>query len=87
VDEMLEARRFARQHSITSDRLRRYRLAKRSHLDLLPAGVRLDEGLVVDVGANVGAWTGAVLAIAPDARVLAIEPAEAPREQLLTRFG
>ena len=45
-----------------------------SRLDLLPVGYAFDAGLVVDIGANVGAWTAAILGIAPQTRVLVDEP-------------
>ena len=58
-----------------------------SRLDLLPVGYAFDAGLVVDIGANVGAWTAAILAIAPQARVLVVEPSPEPFEQCRRRFS
>ncbi len=49
--------------------------------------MRLTGGLVVDVGANVGKWTAAVLRAEPAARVLAVEPNGEARSQLEARFG
>jgi FkbM family methyltransferase len=45
-------------------------------------------GVVVDVGANVGDWTAAVLAAtAPQTRAIVFEPSPAARDRLLSRFG
>ena len=62
-------------------------LAEECRLDLVPARVNVYGGLVVDLGANVGAWSGAFLAVAPRARVLAVEPAPEPLSQLTERFA
>ena len=59
VDEILEARRFAKRSPGTRGGLRSYRLAKQARLDLIPPDIRLDGRLVVDLGANVGDWTTA----------------------------
>jgi FkbM family methyltransferase len=58
-----------------------------SRLDLLPVGYEFDSGLVVDVGANVGAWSGAVLELAPRARIIAVEPSPEPFERCRERFA
>ena len=42
--------------------------------------------VALDVGANVGSWTGALLDIAPEAHVFAFEPSEAAFGALEARF-
>lgn len=54
---------------------------------LLPPEIDLREALVIDIGANEGAFSGAVLAVAPQARIVAVEPSPAPRERLRGRLG
>jgi FkbM family methyltransferase len=62
-----------------------YRAAKAANLDLLPWSLR--QGLVLDIGANVGAWTDAVLSAAPDVQIIAIEPGDDARRKLEARFA
>jgi FkbM family methyltransferase len=52
----------------------------------LPADLGLVDGLVVDVGANVGEWTDAALTVEPRARVLAFEPGADAYNRLRDRF-
>ena len=87
VLEAREARRFCDQRGWRGNRFARFRAAKAAHLDLVPPQVRLADGLIVDVGANVGAWTASVLQAVPSAKVLAVEPNEEARSQLEERFG
>jgi FkbM family methyltransferase len=47
----------------------------------------LSDALVLDIGANVGSWTAALLRVAPTARVIAIEPHPEPRAILANRFA
>lgn len=75
-------------------RARGYDVSLRSALEawlmrvhLLPAGIDLRGGLVLDIGANEGAFSGAVLAVAPDASIIAAEPAPDPRARLQRRLG
>jgi FkbM family methyltransferase len=42
---------------------------------------------IVDVGAHTGAWTSAVLAVAPRASIYALEPAAEPYRELVARVG
>src|SRR4051794_38981084 len=89
LDLARDARRFAASHSLAGslrEQIRRYQWAQKYGLRLLPP-MRLDVGLVVDAGANEGAFTQTVLAIDPRARVLAIEPAPGPAAELRRRFG
>jgi FkbM family methyltransferase len=85
VEEYFEARRFHRVRGGDGG-LATYRLAKQARLQLLPLDLSL-EGLIVDIGANVGDWTAAVLRAVPGARVLAVEPAPGPRSRLMARLG
>lgn len=55
-------------------------------LSLLPPAARRSP-VVLDVGANVGAWTAAILAVEPDATVYSFEPSPAAFLQLSTRFA
>ena len=87
VLEAREARRFCEQRGWSGNHVARFQAAKAAHLDLVPPDVRLADGLTVDVGANVGAWTASVLEAEPCARVLAVEPNEEARSQLEGRFG
>ena len=83
------ALRFGSANELTSGRLaqaRNARLIETLAINLLPP-MRIADGLVVDVGANVGDFTGAILAIEPRARVLAIEPVPATRTMLAARFA
>jgi len=42
---------------------------------------------ILDVGAHVGEWTSAVLAVAPAASIYALEPAADPYRKLVARVG
>lgn len=64
-----------------------YRQIRAAHLDLLPSLSLLRTGLILDLGANIGDWTAAVLRAERDAQVIAVEPAPEPRETLKRRFG
>jgi FkbM family methyltransferase len=61
-----------------------FRKARSFGIDLLPR-MALD-GQVVDVGANQGQFAGALLNVAPQARVLAIEPEPATADRLRANF-
>lgn len=58
-----------------------------ARLDLLPVSFDLDGGLIVDVGANVGAWSEAVLRVHPQAEILALEPSPDARQTLERRLA
>jgi FkbM family methyltransferase len=58
-----------------------------SRLDLLPSALDLRSGVIVDIGANVGDWTAAARLVAPEAKVLAVEPAPALADSLRSRFA
>jgi FkbM family methyltransferase len=85
--ESLEAKRLFNARGLRAPNLRAYRNAWRSRLHLLPPDLDFAGGLVVDVGANEGSFTNAVLDLAPSARVLAIEPAPEPLARLRERFA
>lgn len=56
-------------------------------IHLLPPEIDLRRALVVDIGANEGAFSGAVLAVAPEVQIIAAEPAPAPRARMRRRLG
>jgi FkbM family methyltransferase len=58
-----------------------------SRLHLLPRDLDLSSGLVIDIGANEGDFSAAMLSVAPDAKVIAVEPNPEPRERLRKRLG
>lgn len=64
-----------------------YRQIHAAHLHLLPSLSVLRKGVILDLGANVGDWTAAVLRAEPTARIIAVEPAPQPLETLKRRFG
>jgi FkbM family methyltransferase len=55
-------------------------------IGLLPPE-RRDRPVILDIGANVGAWTAAALAVAPDAVIHAFEPSAAAFESLTESFA
>jgi len=69
------AARPARRHAL-----------RNSRLDLLPARELQRLGVVVDVGANVGDWTAAILAVAAPQWVIAVEPGPKTADLLRARF-
>lgn len=85
--EGLEARRLFRRRGWGPTSLRTYRQAWLSRLHLLPVDLDLTRGVVVDVGANEGNFSAAVLALAPNATVIAVEPSPGPRARLQARLG
>jgi len=64
-----------------------WRAAQFARLDILPSLQPLKDGLVLDLGANVGDWTAALLRVEPSVTVIAVEPADTPREYLEQRFA
>lgn len=58
----------------------------RDCFDQLPVTSRI-QPVVLDIGANVGNWTAALLAIAPDATVYAFEPSTVAHAELSKRFS
>jgi FkbM family methyltransferase len=80
--------RFGRTAQLSSDRWTQARHGGGVEVwgfDLLPP-MRLTDGLVVDVGANVGRFTSDLLTLEPAARVLAIEPSPDVYHQIAARF-
>ena len=67
--------------------LGQWRNAQRACLDLLPSLGIIRNGLILDVGANIGDWTAAVLATEPSVAVIAVEPGDDPRAILERRFA
>lgn len=77
---------FGQDHQLVIGRLaqaRQVRQVSNFALGLLPP-MLLSDALIVDVGANVGEFTAAILAVEPRARVMAIEPVT--HRQLDARF-
>ena len=82
-----EARRLFRARGLTGVTLKGALEAWMARVHLLPASVDLRSALVVDVGANEGAFSAGVLAVAPQARIVAVEPGPGPRERLRARLA
>lgn len=87
LQRALSTRRALRARGLEAASLRRAYEAWAERVDLLPPEIELDGALVVDLGANEGRFSAAVLAVAPGARVIAVEPAPAPRARLEQRLG
>ena len=83
----LEARRIFRRRGLTDVSLRSAFQAWLARVHLLPADLDLRGASVVDIGANEGAFSAGVLAVAPQARIVAVEPGPGPRERLRARIG
>jgi FkbM family methyltransferase len=82
----LEARRMFRARGYDVS-LRSAFEAWMARVHLLPADLDLRGATVVDLGANEGAFSAGVLAVAPQARVIAVEPGPGPRARLEQRFA
>jgi FkbM family methyltransferase len=82
-----EARRIFRNRGLERVSLRSAAAASLAGLQLLPADLDLREAFVVDLGANEGDFSAAVLGLAPEARILAVEPGAGPRDRLERRLG
>jgi len=82
-----EARRVFRNRGLEDASLRTAAAGWLTGLQLLPADLDLRRAFVVDLGANEGDFSAAVLGLAPEARVLAVEPGPGPRERLQARLG
>jgi FkbM family methyltransferase len=78
------AGRFARRFGVSP---LVYPAARSANVDALPPWVDPRSGVLVDVGANEGNWTGDVLRIFPGAEVIAAEPGPEPRAVLEERFA
>lgn len=88
IDTVKDARRFARDHALRGSflhQLRTFCKVRGFGLPLLPPMPLV--GLTVDVGANRGAFTHAILSIEPRAHVVAIEPGIEAAATLTARFG
>jgi FkbM family methyltransferase len=84
---MSEARRVFRNRGFESVSRRAAAAAWLAGLQLLPASVDLRQAFVVDLGANEGDFSAAVLGLAPEARIVAVEPGPEPLKRLRTRLG
>jgi FkbM family methyltransferase len=83
----LEARRLFRARGYEDVGLKSALDAWLARVHLLPADVDLRRALVVDIGANEGAFTAGVLSVAPEATIIAVEPGPAPRARMQARVG
>jgi len=83
----LEARRLFHERGLTDVSLREAFQAWLARVHLLPADLDLRDATVVDLGANEGAFSAGVLAVAPRARVIAVEPGPAALARLRARLG
>jgi FkbM family methyltransferase len=84
LGEYAAARRFARRHGVSP---LVYPDAREIGLNMLPPWVDPRAGLLVDLGANVGAWTAHALRVFPELQVIAAEPGSEPLAVLEARFG
>lgn len=87
LDEALQARRIFQARGLQVQSLLHARRAYLSRVHLLPPDLSLEDRLIVDVGANEGNFSAAVLSLAPGANVIAIEPNPEPRERMRARLG
>lgn len=62
-------------------------VVRSARLDLLPVQALSSLRTVVDVGANEGAWSRAVLTVARPERLIAVEPSPLMRARLQTTIG
>lgn len=76
--------RFARRHGVSP---LAYPHAREAGLSMLPPWVDPRSGLVVDIGANEGAWSAHVLRVFPELTILAVEPGSEPLSVLRQRFA
>lgn len=83
----LEARRLFHARGYTTVTLKSALEAWMARVHLLPADLDLRSAVVVDIGANEGAFTAGVLAVAPEAEIIAAEPGPAPRARMQARLG
>jgi FkbM family methyltransferase len=83
----LTTRSALRARGLTGASLRAAYEVHAENVHLIPPEIDLDRALAVDLGANEGRWSAALLAVAPNARVIAVEPAPGPRALLERRFA
>lgn len=83
----LETRRMFRRRGFSDVSLRSAFQAWLARVHLLPAEVDLGSATVIDIGANEGVFSAGILAIAPQAHIVAVEPGPAPRQRLRARLG
>jgi FkbM family methyltransferase len=87
---VLEARegfRLSRRFGVWSLHLLRLRAAaEASRLSLVPRTVNLRTGVIVDVGANEGAWTDAARIVVPSGTFLLVEPSPQHAQLLRVRY-
>lgn len=84
LGEFDAARRFARRHDVSP---LVYPNAREAGFNMLPPWVDPRAGLVLDLGANVGAWSAHALRVFPGLEVIAVEPGSEPLAVLEARFA
>lgn len=84
LSEYGAARRFSRRHRVNP---LVYPHAREASLNMLPPWVDPRAGLLVDLGANQGAWTAHALRVFPGIEVIAAEPGVEPLAVLEARFA
>lgn len=87
VVEGVRDRRMLRRLGAATTRSAAASLVRNARLDLLPPQALSEVRTVVDVGANEGAWSLAVLAVARPERLLAVEPSPAMLPPLRAALG
>lgn len=84
LSEYRAALDFGRRHRVSP---LVYPDAREAGLNMLPSWVDPRVGLVVDIGANVGAWSAHVLRVFPGLEIIAAEPGAEPLATLEARFA
>jgi FkbM family methyltransferase len=84
LSEYAAAWRFARRYGVSP---LVYPHAREASLNMLPPWVDPRAGLLVDLGANEGAWTAHALRVFPGLDVVAAEPGTQPLVALEARFS
>lgn len=82
-----ETRRLFHERGYTDVTLRSALRAWIARVHLLPADIDLRQALIIDIGANHGMFSAGILAVAPQARIVAVEPHPAARARLNERIG
>lgn len=87
VIEAVRDRRLLARLGAATTRPHAARLAREARLDLLPPGALAEIQTVVDVGANEGRWSAAVLELARPRRLIAVEPSPEVLPRLRAAIG
>jgi FkbM family methyltransferase len=94
LERVLEAHREFLRLGVSSSNARRWAVRprkagslRRTRASLLPDGALADVRGVIDVGANVGRWSGGILQLCQPQRLLALEPQPSVLGALRSRIG